>query len=164
MKWIIAAVFGVALTTFTFWPRDEIKTAYVNGLPEYNHLPGQEYIFQYDCYIFKFTDQDSSWPLVGARITVPALPAEVTPANIGATIPGVRILGVVRVGERFKIASVRRQESKSGVSISFELLFMDEARREVPRMDAFWIMDHTPETRGLPPTIREDYAVARIKA
>jgi hypothetical protein len=41
---------------------------------------------------------------------------------------------------------------------------MDEARREEPRMDAFWIMDHTPETRGLPPTIREDYAVARIKA
>ncbi|HEY0965821.1 MAG TPA: hypothetical protein VGD88_00410 [Opitutaceae bacterium] len=164
MKWIIAAIVGVAVAVFALWPREEIKTAYVNGLPEYNHLPGQEFIFQRDCYIFKFTDKDSSWPLVGAKATVPALPAEVTPANIGASIPGVRILGVVRVGERFKIASVRRQESKSGTSVSFELLFMDEPRREEPRMDAFWILDHTPETKGLPPTIREDYAVARIKA
>lgn len=164
MKWIIAALAGLAVAVFAFWPRDSVKTAYVNGLPEYNHLPGQEYIFQRDCYIFKFTDEDTSWPLVGARATVPALPAEVTPANIGAPIPGVRILGVARIGERFKIASVRRQESKQGTSISFELLFMDEDRREEPRMDAFWILDRTPEARGLPPTIREDYAVARIKA
>jgi len=94
---------------------------------------------------------------------VPALPAEVDAKYIEAELPGVRILDIVRTGSRFKLVSVRRDESRSGTSITFEILFMDEADRKYPRLDAFYLLDHPEEKVGPVPMIREDYAVPRIK-
>jgi hypothetical protein len=164
-KWFLATVGLALVVAFTLWQRDAVKTSYVNGLAQYNRLPGREYIFERDCYIFKFSDRarDTSYPLVGAHATVPELPAEVAGAKIGAALPGVRLLDIVRTGARFKIISVRRDESRRGTSVTFEILFMDEAERKYPRLDAYWLLDHAPEKDGEAPRIREDYAVARVK-
>lgn len=163
MKWFLAALGLIAIGAFVYIQRNATKTSYVNGLAAYNQLPGKEYLFQQDCYIFKLTDRDTSWPLVGTHDVVPELPAEVDRKLIGAALPGVRILDVARVGDRFKIVSVRREESRRGTVITFEILFTNEAERAYPRLDAFWILDHTPESRGEAPVLIERFAVPRIK-
>jgi hypothetical protein len=164
LKWIIGAaallILAIALVRLQ---RDSVKTSYVNGLPLYTDLPGQEFIFERDCYIFEFRDHHSDWPLVGSHLTVPQLPADIDPAEVGSGLPGVRILGIARVGDRFRIVSVRRDESRKGTTVTFEILFMDEATRPYPRLDAFWIMDHAPEKMGAAPRIMAAYAVPRVK-
>ena len=163
MKWFLAIAAAAVLAGFVYWQRQAVKVSYVNGLATYNQLPGREYIFQRDCYIFTLDDHRSSWPLVGDHEVVPALPAAADPANVGQPVAGARLIDFVRVGSRFKLVSVRRDESRTGTSISFEILFLDEAERKYPRLDAYFIMDHTPETRGEAPGILERYAVQRVK-
>jgi hypothetical protein len=88
---------------------------------------------------------------------------EVDPKHLNADHPAGRIIDVVRTGSRFKLVSVRRDESRHGMSISFELLFVDEAERKYPRIDAYFIMDHSPEARGEAPSLLNAYAVERVK-
>jgi hypothetical protein len=163
MKWFLAAAAAILIATFVFWQRGAVKTAYVNGLPEYSSLPNKEFLFQTDCYIFKFKDRNTAWPLVGTHGTVPALPPEIDEKNIGADLPEVRIMDVVRTGARFKLVSVRRDQSRQGTFITFEILFMDEADRKYPRLDAFYLLDHTPEKNGAPPTFLESHVVPRVR-
>lgn len=164
-KWVpLGALAAVLIALFVYSQLNAVKVSYVNGLPEYEHLPGREYIFQRDCYLFNFKRAPADWPLVGANVpgsamSVPELPAEVSPRYVGADLPAVRIIDLVRIGDRARITSVRREESRHGTKISFLLLFSNEAERRYPRMDAYWIMDHTPEARGEAPFILPDYAV-----
>lgn len=163
MKWFLVAAAVVLAALFFFWQRDSVKTSYVNGLPEYSSLPNHEYLFQSDCYIFKFKERKTSWPLVGTRSMVPELPGDVDEKNIGADLPAVRILDVVRAGARFKLVSVRRDQSRHGTFITFEILFMDEAERKYPRLDTFYLLDHSPEKDGAPPKFLESYVVPRVR-
>lgn len=167
-KWFVALAAAGLLTGFVYWQVNAIKTSYVNGLTQYNQLPGKEFIFERDCYIFKFKRQDTVWPLVGANVpgaalSVPELPAEVAPQFVGADLPAVRILDLARTGDRFQIISVRRDESRRGTHVTFEILFTNETGHRYPRLDAYWILDHTPEQRGEAPLILSDYAVERVK-
>ena len=168
MKWFLLLAALAVISAGVLYQRNSTKTSYVNGLPEYSRLPNQEYLLEQDCYVFKFKDHDTSWPLIGANVptlpmTVPELPTEVTEKKIGADFPNLRVLDVVRSGSRFKIVSVRRDESRRGSRLTFEILFLDEAERHYPRLDAYWIIDHTPEKSGLAPQIIPDYAVLRVK-
>ena len=94
---------------------------------------------------------------------MPELPQLVSTSNIGADLPAVRILGVLKVGDHFRIASVRRDESRSGTTITFEIALADEASRKYPRLDAYWIMDHLPEKSGAAPWILVHDAVPEGK-
>ena len=162
MKWIIA-VAAIIFVGFIYWQSLAEKVSYVNGLPAYSTLPGQEYFLEHDCYLFKFTQRNSDWPLIGSRATVPALPQSVDPKNIGAEFPDVRVLDVVKAGTRFRIVSVRRTVYRGSSSISFEVLLGDEVSFKYPRVDAFWILDHSPEKEGNAPRVMPDYAVPRFK-
>lgn len=167
-KWIIALAAVIAVAAFVLIQRSGTKTVYVNGLPEYNTLPGKEYIFERDCYLFKLKDEKTSYPLVGANapdlpMSVAALPLEVSDANIGKEFPGVRILDTAHVGDRFRIVSVRRDVKRDSTRVTFEILFINESERRYPRLDAFYILDHTPEAKGAAPRIIEGYAVERVK-
>jgi hypothetical protein len=153
---LIAIIALVAITT-----RTATKTSYVNGLPLYSQIPGREYIFQRDCYLFKFKDQASDWPLVGAHATVPALPAEVDAKYVGTDVADLRILDTVTTGTRFRIVSVRRDQKGPKTTITYEILFADEASRKFPRVDAQWMLDHTVEDPAQAPGILADYAVPR---
>ncbi len=159
MKWILAVLAAMGIAALVFLQMHSVKTTYVNGLAPYTSLPGLEFIVERDCYIFKFKDHDTDWPLLGAVDTVPDLPAEVKTANVGAEFPKVRILDVVRVGERFRIVSVRRDVSRSETRITFEVLLQDESTRKYPRVDAYWILDHSPEKTGGAPKVLAAYAV-----
>lgn len=159
MKWFLAAVGVALLAAFAFLQMHSVKTAYVNGLAPYTALPGREYVVEHDCYVFKFKDQGSDWPLLGSREVVPELPADVTAATVGADLPGVRILDVIHVGDHFRIASVRRDVSRTGTKMTFEVLLSDESSRKYPRVDTYWIMDHSPEKDGGAPTFLPTYAV-----
>ena len=161
MKWILLGGIVVLFGGLVFWRSHSSKSEYVNGLVAYRDLPNRQYIFERDCYIFKFKDQNTDWPLVASHLTVPDLPEEVTDQNVGADLPKVRILGVARTGDRFKIVSVRRDTKGGAQDITFEILFMDEATRKYPRLDAFWIIDHSAEAQGLAPSLRPDYAADR---
>jgi hypothetical protein len=163
MKWLLAAVIAVLIAGFVYMQLHSVKTTYVNGLAPYTHLPNREFILERDCYIFKFKDRDTSWPLIGSQDTVADLPAEVADSNVGADLPAVRILGVLRAGDGFRIVSVRRDESRAGTTVSFEILLDDENSRRYPRLDAFWIMDHSPEKNGDAPSIMIRYGVPRGK-
>lgn len=167
-KWTWTLLAIVALAALIVWQRGKTKTAYVNGLPEYSSLPGKEYIFERDCYVFKSKKKDTAYPLVGANAaglagSVADLPTEVKPEYIGKEVGAVRILDLVRTGSRFKIISVRREQSRTETTISLEILMTDEADRRYPRMDAFYILDHSPEKTGAAPRIIESYAVERVK-
>lgn len=158
MKWFLAIVAVCLVVLFVRHERSAVKSSYVNGLPQYNQLPNREFIFQRDCYIFKDDAHPTDWPLVAAHATVPALPAEVTEKNVGTEISGLRLLDVVRTGARFRLVSVRRDESRQGTTITFEILFLDEASRKYARLDAFDLLDHAPEKNGAPPVFLGDYA------
>ncbi|HTT57927.1 MAG TPA: hypothetical protein VMF63_12505 [Opitutaceae bacterium] len=166
-KWLLAAAAALLLVGFAYRQFNAVKVEYVNGLPEYNRLPGKEYIFERDCYIFKFKARDTTWPLVGANVpgapmTVPELPAEVAPRYVGASLPAVRILDIAHTGDRFRIISVRRDTSRRGSAITFEIVFLNVDGRLYPRLDAYWIIDHTPERRGAAPSLLPGYAVPRV--
>jgi hypothetical protein len=163
MKWILAALLTVLIAGFVYWQRQGVKVSYVNGLSTYNNLPGREYILQRDCYLFKLDDRPSSWPYLGDFGVVASLPAEVDYKHLNIKHPTGRIIDVVRTGSRFKLVSVRRDESRHGTSISFELLFSDEDQRKYPRIDAYFIMDHAPEAEGKAPSLLHSYAVERVK-
>ena len=168
MKWFLAVLIAAVIVAFVYYQRHSVKTSYVNGLMPYSRIPGREYILEHDCYVFKTKDRDTSYPLIGANLPgAPVgslgLPTEVTEKAISTALPNLRILDVVRSGARFKVVSVRRDESRAGTQITFEILLLDEAERRYPRLDAFWIMDHAPEANGAAPEILEDFAVVRIK-
>src|ERR1700679_3091308 len=127
MKWLLVAVVAALLAGYVYWQRQSVKTTYVNGLAPYTGLAGREYILERDCYIFKFKAHDTSWPLLGAQATVPELPADVKESNVGGDFPGVRILGIVRTGDRFRIASVRKDSSRAGQRVTFEIVLVDES-------------------------------------
>jgi len=166
-KWVLAAAAALLLAGFVYWQSRAVRVEYVNGLPQYNRLPGKEYIFERDCYIFKFKARDTTWPLVGANVpgapmSVPELPAEVAPRYIGAELPAVRILDIAHTGDRFRIVSVRRDTDRHGSRITFEIVLLNVDGRLYPRMDAYWIMDHSPEARGAAPALLPGYAAARV--
>jgi hypothetical protein len=163
MKWVLALLCAVLIAGFVYWQRQGVKVSYVNGLPTYSALPNREYIFQRDCYLFTLDDRSSSWPYVCDHAVVASLPADVDPKHLSVNYPGGRLIDVVRTGSRFKLVSVRRDESRHGTSISFELLFVDEDQRKYPRIDAYFIMDHTPEARGEAPSLLPAYAVERVR-
>lgn len=168
MKWILAVLALVVVGWFVHMQKDGVKTAYVNGLAEYNQLPGREYVFERYCYIFKFVDRSTAWPLVGANFpgnpdNISGLPAAVSSDAVGKVMGDVKILDIIHMGSRFKIVSVRRDQKHGEISISFEILFIDEADRRYPRLDAFWIMDHASDKRGVAPEILDSFAVPRIK-
>ena len=162
-KWILAAVVAAILVGFVFWQRDAVKTSYVNGLAQYNKLPGREFIFERDCYVFKLSSHPTDYPLVAARETVPELPTTVDDKLVGSKLSGARLLDTVRIGTRFKIVSVRRDESRKETNVTFEILLLDEAERNYPRLDAFFLLDHSPEANGEAPRVLESYAVARVR-
>lgn len=166
MKRLIAL--GVVLVTCTaiYLISTSGKRSYINGLPEYVALAGREFIFERPCYIFKSRTHESQYPLVGANVpnlpvSVSSLPVEVSDKHIGEKNDSVKILATVRVGDRFKIVSVRRDDSRSSFRISFEILFADEADRPYPRLDAYFIMDHTGEMEGKPVSILSEFAVQK---
>lgn len=161
-KWILASAAAALIAAFVLWQRGATKEVYVNGLAPYEGIPDHWYIFERDCYIFKLKSRDSDYPYVGDHAVVPALPAKVGASRIGADLPGVRILGLTRVGDRFRIVSVRRDTRRGRSTITFEILFADENEWKYPRLDAFWIMDHSPEARGEAPTLLPAYAAAEI--
>ena len=162
MKWFIAVILVGAVATGVYLQRTHLKSTYVNGVVPYNTLLNREYVLEQDCYLFKLTDRDTSWPLIGDHTLVAALPAEVTEKNIGAQLPGVRILDVVRLGTRFKIVSVRRDESHDGVNVTFEILLLTSEERPYPRVDAFWLLAHPPETSGRAPAFLPRFAVEHM--
>jgi hypothetical protein len=159
MKWLLAAAFAALLVGYVYWQRQSVKTTYVNGLAPYTNLAGREFILEQDCYIFKLRAHDTSWPLLGAHETVPELPAQVKESDVGADLPGVRILGIVRTGDRFHLASVRRDESRAEKRVTFEIVLVDESTRPFPRLDAYVMLDHSPEKEGAAPRFMADYAV-----
>jgi len=160
MKWLLAILAAALVAGYVYWQRNTVKTSYVNGLPPYTTLPGRDFILERDCYIFKFKSRDTDWPLLASHATVPELPQEVADANVGRDFPDVRILGVLRVGDHFRIASVRRDQSRSQTRISFEVALSNESTRRYPRLDAYCIIDHSPEKDGEAPRIMTEYAVA----
>jgi hypothetical protein len=81
-------------------------------------------------------------------------------SNVGIDLPNIRILDVLHVGDHFRIVSVRRDQAPKATTITFEILLQDEATRKYPRLDAFWIMDHSPEAVGGAPRIMTTYAVS----
>ena len=159
MKWLLIAIAAGLVAAFAVLQMRSVKTTYVNGLPPYTALPGHEYILERDCYVFKFKEHNTDWPLLGTRDTVPDLPAEVSASNIGADLPAVRILDVIHVGDHFRIASVRRDEGRKATTVTFEVLLSDEASRKYPRLDVYWILDHSPEATGAAPKVMPAFAV-----
>jgi len=159
MKWLIAAAAAVVLGGIVYLQLHSTKTMYVNGLALYTKLPNREYVLESDCYIFKFKAKDSSWPLIGSHVSVPALPQDVSQAHVGEDLPDVRLLDVLHVGDHFRIASVRMDQSRKETTVTFEIVLADETTRKFPRLDAFWIMDHAPEKAGKAPTILPSFAV-----
>ena len=160
-KWTLAFLVLALVVAFYLWRRDAVRISYVNGLAAYTSLPGKEYILERDCYIFKFKSRQPDWPYLASHLSVPDLPETVEEKNIGIALPNVDILDVARTGSHFKIVSVRRDESRTKVSITFEVLFTNENEREYARVDLYWMLDHTPEQKGLAPTLINGYAVER---
>ncbi len=167
-RWIFIGLATLATVSFVLWQRSGTKTEYINGLPLYRDLPGQEYILQQDCYLFKLDAHDTAYPLIGANaagipMRVAELPELVSAAQVGTTARGVRILDTCKAGSRFRIVSVRRERSPDSTRITFEVLLENEAERKYPRLDAYYIMDHSPESQGRAPSILPEFAARRVK-
>lgn len=171
LKWFIAAVCVVLLGWFIWFQVNTVKISYVNGLAPYDVMPGREYILQHDCYVFAWHDRKSiatANPLLGvnlpgARTSLDALPREVSREKIGQSLPLVRLMDVIPQGTRFRLLSVRREESRrAGTFISYEVTFLDEVERPYPRTDIRPIT-LPPARPGDLPRLDEAVAVPWIK-
>jgi hypothetical protein len=160
-RWIIGGLLLALLLVIILSGRGANKTSYVNGLALYTQIPGREFIFQRDCYIFKLKNSDSDWPYVASHASVPALPIDVDLKNVGVESPDLRILDIVTTGTRFRIVSVRRDQRGEKATITYEILLADEASRKYPRVDALFMLDHTAENTTTQPMIVPEFAVPR---
>lgn len=169
MKWLIAVVLVVLAGLGLWWQLNTTKISYVNGLERYAEMPNREYILEYDCYVFAWHKHiATAHPLLGvnapgARTSVAALPREVTRDNIDKVFPLVRLMDVIPKGTRFRILSVRREESRRiGVFISYEITLLDDLNHPYQRIDVRPIL--LPVTQpGDAPKIDETVAVPWIK-
>lgn len=171
LKWIIAAIIAVLLGWFIWFQVNTVKISYVNGLAPYDVMPGREYVLQHDCYVFAWHDRKSiatAYPLLGvnlpgARSSVDALPREVARERIGQALPLVRLMDVIPKGTRFRLLSVRREESRrTGTFISYEVGFMDGVDRPYQRTDLRPIL-LPPASPGDLPRLDEAVAVPWVK-
>jgi hypothetical protein len=169
MKWLIIIALLILAGLGLHWQLNTTKISYVNGLKDYADLPNREYILVVDCYVFALHKHiATAYPLLGVNATevttsVSALPRDVTTANIGKDIPTVRIMDVIPQGTRFRILSVRREESRhTDTLISYEIKFLDEVDRPYQRVDIRPIL--LPVTKpGDAPEIDPSIAVPWIK-
>lgn len=171
MKWLILAGTFLLAALAVYWQLNTTKISYVNGLDAYAHLPNQEFILVRDCYVFAWRKPiATAHPLLGVNApgiatSVAALPREVNPATLTAhaSDPVVRLMDIIPRGTRFRLLSVRREESRrTGTFISYEISFLDDIDRPYKRVDIRPIL--LPVTRpGDPPAIDPGVAVPWIK-
>ncbi|MFZ5494445.1 MAG: hypothetical protein ACOZE5_03790 [Verrucomicrobiota bacterium] len=144
MKWLIVALVLVLAALGLHWQLNTTKISYVNGLDAYAHLPNQEFILVKDCYVFAWRKPiATAYPLLGvnapdAAASVAALPRETSRAGLAksADDPVVRLMDFIPQGTRFRLLSVRREESRrTGTLISYEIKFLDEVDRPYQRVD-----------------------------
>lgn len=160
-RWIMGGLLAAIVLLIVVSSHNANKTSYVNGLAEYSKIPGKEFIFERDCYIFKLTDKESDWPYVASHASLAGLPAEFDVKNVGKDFGNIRILDTVALGTGFRIVSVRRDQRGAKSTITYEILFADEASRKYPRVDALYMLDRTEEDPVTAPSIVGDYAVPR---
>jgi hypothetical protein len=170
LKWIIALVCVLSAGWFLWFQFNTTKIAYVNGVAPYDVMPNREYILETDCYVFAWNDHkksETAYPLLGVnrpgvRTSVDALPREVSAAKVGEAQPLVRLMDVAPRGTRFRLLSVRREESRrAGTFISYEIKFLDEVDRPYQRIDIRPIL--LPTAPGALPQIDPAVAVPWIK-
>ena len=169
MKWLLSVVLVVVAGLALWWQMNTTKIAYVNGLEAYADWPNREYILEQDCYLFAWHKHiATAHPLLGVNApsvptSVAALPREVTRENIGKAYPFVRLMDVVPKGTRFRILSVRSEESRrTGLFISYEITFLDDLVHPYQRVDIRPIL--FPVSRpGEAPKIDPAVAVPWIK-
>lgn len=142
MKWLIIVGLVVVVALGLHWQLNTTKISYVNGLDAYAHLPNQEFILVKDCYVFAWREQiATAYPLLGVNssavtASVTVLPREVAAVNLAKEDPVVRLMDVIPQGTRFRLLSVRREESRrTGTLISYEIKFLDEVDRPYQRVD-----------------------------
>lgn len=169
LKWITAVAFAACLGWFAWFQLNTTKISYVNGLAPYDVMPGRDYILQHDCYVFAWHKSiATAYPLLGVnhpavRTSVSALPREVSASLVGTAQPLVRLMNVIPRGTRFKVLSVRREQSRrTGTFISYEIKFLDEVDRPYQRIDIRPILLPAATPGGVP-DIDETVAVPWIK-
>lgn len=169
MKWLFIALLLVLAGLGLRWQLNTTKISYVNGLDAYAHLPNQEYILVKDCYVFAWRKPiATAYPLLGVNAAgvaanVSALPLEVSRDRLEKADPVVRLMDVIPQGTRFRLLSVRREETRSvGALISYEIKFLDEVDRPYQRVDIRPILMPVA-TPGDAPRIDPAVAVPWIK-
>lgn len=168
-KWLLAIALVVLAGLGLWWQLNTTHISYVNGLERYADRPNREYILEKDCYVFAWRKSIATAnPLLGVNApgvptSVAALPTEVTRDNIGKDLPLVRILDVIPKGTRFRLLSVRREESRrTGTFISYEITYLDDIDRPYKRTDIRPILLPVVNP-GDPPEIDATVAVPWIK-
>jgi hypothetical protein len=157
LKWIIAVALAAGLGWFIWFQLNTTKISYVNGLAPYDVMPGRDYVLQCDCYVFAWHKSiATAYPLLGvnlpgARTSLAALPREVREDLIGTAQPLVRLMNVIPKGTRFKVLSVRREQSRrTGTFISYEIKFLDDIDRPYQRIDIRPILLPQDNKDGVP--------------
>ncbi|MEI6106017.1 MAG: hypothetical protein WCR49_03295 [Opitutae bacterium] len=169
MKWLIPVGGLILAGWFAWFQLNTTKISYVNGLAPYDVMPGREYILQHDCYVFAWHKSiATAYPLLGVnhpavRTSLAALPKDVRADLVGTPQPLVRLMNMIPQGTRFKLLSVRREQSRrTGTFISYEIKFLDEVDRPYQRIDIRPLLLPT-ERPGDVPQIDETIAVPWIK-
>lgn len=163
IKWLwifIALALGAAVYLGT---SDSTKRSYINGLPGFNQMPNREYIMQEAAYVFKDTDRDAPYPYISSPNERPGLPESVDQANVGKRFGSLRLLGTLPIGTRFRIVSVRKDETSDDASITYEILLEDPDAHQYPRLDAYFIVDHGDGSTDTPPPVLSRFAAPRDK-
>lgn len=168
-KWLLAVALVVLAGLTLWWQVNTTKISYVNGLERYADRPNREFILERDCYVFAWREHIATAnPLLGVNApevptSVAALPREVTRDNIGREFPLVRIIDVIPKGTRFRLLSVRREESRrTGTFITYEITCLDDVDRPYKRTDIRPILLPVAH-QGDPPEIDSTVAVPWIK-
>ncbi len=163
LMWLgILVVLGLGGVIF-FGAHGGSKHSYINGLPGFNEMPNREYITQKTAYVFKDDGRESSYPYIASVNERPELPGSSDNANVGMKIGSLRILDILPIGTRFRIISVRKDESSAETSITYEILLDRADEREYPRLDAYYIVDHGNGSTDTPPPVLGRFAAPRDK-
>lgn len=171
MKWLLAVLAFTLVGLGVWWQLNTTKISYVNGLEPYAHLPNQEYILTKDCYVFAWRQPiATAYPLLGVNAPevatrLPALPREVSSESLrrNSKDSAVRLMDIIPQGTRFRLLSVRREESRrAGTVISYEIKLLDDVDRPYQRVDIRPILLPVRKP-GQPPELDPQVAVPWIK-
>jgi hypothetical protein len=121
----------------------------LSNTKQYNGFVGRTFRLQRDCYVYVYKDEKSELPFVCDNNHEGALPEVVKSDYVGQNINGLTILGILKIGAKFRLESVYKQNVISDTTSAdyyFVISLEGTEQARWPKLNAIYLTDYnTPD-------------------